>query len=236
MVTRMSCPTLLLLAVVLGVGGCWGGVPGGTGRQDEGCVNSFLGNFTCEHGLVCDAGTCRACGDVGERCCSFNRCDDGNACRSNGGRRTCGDCGQIGEACCPSDSGLSCETGARCDRDLNICEAPFTDPCTGSTPRVFWGRGADGCALPASFSAIVSVDDFGIAEQCARAILGVSDVRLERPQLFDTCEAPPFGFCEEQRRWAYSVEDAERCAQAVCGAGCPVVIGDCPPDGTGICM
>ncbi len=207
-----------------------------TGHRNEPCRASLFDANPCDGGLVCDDDVCRDCGDAGERCCRLFTCNGGNECRSNGGVRTCGDCGEIGEACCPSDLGSSCADGVRCNTTTNTCEAPFTDPCTGSTPRLFWGRRADGCATSGTVAASVSVDDLSTAQQCARGILGVADVREEAPELHDTCERQPFGFCEEQQRWAFSESDARQCAQAVCGAGCSVVIGDCPADGSGICM
>ncbi len=108
----------------------------------------------------------------------------------------------------------------------------MTDPCTGSTPRVFWGRWPNGCSQPTS--ATVSVDDEGVAEQCARAILGAPEVRDERPTQFDTCERSPFFVCEDQQRWAFDEDDAQLCAQASCGADCDVEVDACSPS-TGFC-
>ncbi len=229
-----SITTLATLALAGPLTGCSSGVdPDVGGGRNQPCQRSTFDARPCDRAdLVCDEDRiCRDCGGPGELCCRFNTCTGGNECRSNAGVPTCGDCGEEGEACCPSDTGPSCASGFRCNTASDVCEAPMSDPCTGSTPRLFWGRGTDGCATPATVAAAVSVDDFSAAQDCARAILGVADVREEAPTAHDTCERSPFFVCEPQQRWAYDEDDARSCARAVCGSDCDIVLGDCPVGG-----
>lgn len=218
------------------LGGCGGPSAPDDGELGRRCDVNLLGVRVCDPGLVCDNNTCFTCGGPGERCCSLNTCNGGNECRMIDGDNICGDCGELGEACCPSDLGDSCTSGARCNADTYTCEPFFTDPCTGSTPRRYWGRYASTCSHPDTIWADVSVDDEATARECARAFLGDAiEVREEPPTLFDTCERSPFFVCENQQRWAFSEEDAASCAQFLCGTDCDVEVNVCPEDGTGIC-
>lgn len=229
---------LLMIMATLGItvasSGCWGGTSGGGGGEGEGCRNSVFGANPCDPGLVCIDTICESCGDPGEPCCSLNTCNGAFECRSIGGERVCEDCGEPGEMCCPSDLGPSCADGVYCDVESNVCETPATDPCAGSTPREFWGRDSgSGCATG---SVIVSADDLGMAEACAQSMLSVSEVRTTPPTPYEMCEESPFYVCEDQTRYAWSADDAESCAQALCGASCEVQAGMCPGEGRCLSM
>ena len=79
---------------------------------------------------ACSAGTCVACGAVGQACCAGDTCTAaGSTCNVQSG--VCVACGGAGERCCPGDSctaaGTACDPGthqcAVCGGQL-ICTKP----------------------------------------------------------------------------------------------------------------
>lgn len=230
----MNIAKCLLLGLLAGCSGCYGGTSGGSGHLGEGCRQSVFGANPCDAGLVCKDLLCLSCGDPGEPCCGLRHCPGTTECRAVDGEHVCADCGEPGEACCPSDHGVSCADGVHCDITTNICEMIMAPVCAGSTTRVYWGRYSNGCASLIEGGLIVTADDPSVAEDCARVVLGTSDVRTEPPTTYEMCEESPFFVCESQSRSAYSASDAASCSAFVCGTSCQIQAGTCP--GTGRCL
>ncbi len=191
---------------------------------------------TCDDDMVCYAGTCHPCGEVGQTCCKPSGqygCDPGIDCdnTSNVPYPTCVGCGSIGSECCPGDA---CPGGGTCTN--GTCEAPI-DPSCWSGNMAVTVTIIDGTCAAQTF--VLKTNTVAEAEACAQQLLALAQ---SDPAIVQPVEVGPIGATPSKTPMCKNVNDPfgtvkmyhftqsqlQACQNYYCDT-CPWTAGQCPP-------